>query len=171
MHFLHVGLCLHRGRYELLAPIGQGGTGVVWLALDRRERRTCAIKLLPMPEGVAGARPEIAREAARREVAVAKRLSHPNLLRVELSFEDGGWAGVVMEPCARNLADRVEDEGPLSAVEALRVMGEACAAVGAAHAEAFPSRVAGMSCAQFAYSRIDSDDPRTHRLWLPRNAG
>ena len=69
MHFLHVGLCLHRGRYELLAPIGQGGTGVVWRALDRRERRTCAIKLLPMPEGVAGARPEIAREAARREVA------------------------------------------------------------------------------------------------------
>jgi hypothetical protein len=32
-------------------------------------------------------------------------------------------------------------------------------APGAAHAEAFPSRVDGMSCAQFAYRRIDSVDP------------
>jgi hypothetical protein len=64
----------------------------------------------------------------------------------------------------------------LSLVTILLVGGGSLAALalvrlGAAHAEAFPSRVAGISCAQFAYSRIESDDPRTHRLWLPRNAG
>jgi hypothetical protein len=134
MHLLHVGLRLQRGRYELLAPIGQGGTGSVWRALDHREGRSCAIKLLPVPEGVPGARPELGRAAVAREEEVASRLDHPGSCRVHGTFEDGGWACVVMELCARSLADRIEDEGPLSDEEALRVCDAVAEVLSAAHA-------------------------------------
>ncbi len=119
------GTRLHRGRFELLAVLGRGGSGVVWRALDRREARECALKLMPAGEGGSA--------AAEREAEVAARVAHPGVVRIDATFEDDGWAGIAMELCTGSVADRVEDEGPLPANEALRVVGEALAALVAAH--------------------------------------
>lgn len=65
-------------RYVLKRILGQGGMGVVWLAQDRLLRDSVALKFLP---------PQIcfdpsALEGLRRETLQARRLSHPNILRI-----------------------------------------------------------------------------------------
>jgi hypothetical protein len=65
------------GRYRVVEVIGTGGYGVVYLAFDRELNRNVALKVLrperASPEGVA---------RFRREVAVAREISSPRLVRV-----------------------------------------------------------------------------------------
>jgi serine/threonine protein kinase len=70
------------GPYRLLAPIGQGGMGQVYLALDSRLNRKVAIKLLPT---ALSSDPERARRF-KQEARAASALSHPNIVTV---FEVG----------------------------------------------------------------------------------
>ncbi|WBQ01959.1 serine/threonine-protein kinase [Kribbella sp. CA-293567] len=59
------------GRFELIDPIGSGGTGTVWRAWDRRLGRICAAKVLRQRH--AGAMLRFVREQG-------LRLDHPNVL-------------------------------------------------------------------------------------------
>jgi serine/threonine protein kinase len=59
------------GRFELIDPIGAGGTGTVWRAWDRRLERFCAAKVLRQRH--AGALLRFVREQG-------LRLDHPNIL-------------------------------------------------------------------------------------------
>ena len=66
------------GSYELIAPLGAGGMGEVWRALDPALSRHVAIKILP---------PEYARDPDRlrrfeQEARAAGMLNHPNVLAV-----------------------------------------------------------------------------------------
>lgn len=71
-------------RYQLIAPIGEGGQGSVWRAEDPLHRgATVALKLIS-PLLVPGA--EIDR--LRREARALARLSHPSLPRCHAFFED-----------------------------------------------------------------------------------
>ncbi|TCM40256.1 serine/threonine-protein kinase [Kribbella sp. VKM Ac-2568] len=65
------------GRFELIDPIGSGGTGTVWRAWDRRLERLCAAKVLRQRH--AGALLRFVREQG-------LRLDHPNVL------SPYGWA-------------------------------------------------------------------------------
>lgn len=58
------------GRFELIDPIGTGGTGTVWRAWDRRLERYCAAKVLRQRH--AGALLRFVREQGRR-------LDHPHM--------------------------------------------------------------------------------------------
>jgi eukaryotic-like serine/threonine-protein kinase len=63
------------GPYEIVAPIGKGGMGEVFRAIDGRLHRTVAIKVLPQDK-VGDA------ERTRRflqEARAASALNHPNL--------------------------------------------------------------------------------------------
>lgn len=74
------------GRYRLLEPIGSGGMGHIFRALDERLDREVAVKLLqPEADGYLGT------EATAAEARVAARLSHPNLAQV---FDVGAEQGV-----------------------------------------------------------------------------
>ena len=83
------------GRYTLLAPIGKGGAGNVYLGLQLQLERKVAIKLVrtDLP----------ARERAefeirfRREASLAGRLQHPNIVTVhDYGITDDGIQYVVM---------------------------------------------------------------------------
>src|SRR3954452_24809664 len=66
------------GRYRMVAPLGKGGMGEVWRADDLALGQPVALKFLP--ERVADAPDRSAR--FRKEVAVARKVSHPNCCRV-----------------------------------------------------------------------------------------
>jgi eukaryotic-like serine/threonine-protein kinase len=66
------------GRYEIVAPLGRGGTGEVYRARDARLGREVALKVLPRP--VASDRDR--RRRFEREARLAGAVSHPHLLTV-----------------------------------------------------------------------------------------
>ena len=75
---LTAGQTVGAGRFLLKKQLGFGGMGVVWLAHDLRLGEPVALKFLP---------PQIAHDPAaledmRRETLRARKLSHPNIIRI-----------------------------------------------------------------------------------------
>src|SRR5258708_12503756 len=70
---LSAGMML--GPYEIQSPLGAGGMGEVYRALDSRLARTVAIKVLPEH---LSKNPE-AKERLDREARAISSLSHPNI--------------------------------------------------------------------------------------------
>src|SRR5262245_60440739 len=66
------------GRYRIVAVLGKGGMGVVYRADDLTLGQPVALKFLP--PHLAGDPDRLAR--FRKEVAAARRVSHPNVCRV-----------------------------------------------------------------------------------------
>lgn len=63
--------------YELIAPLGQGGMGFVFRALDKRHKREVALKVFVAHS----AGPEYS-ERFRREAKTLVELHHPNIVRI-----------------------------------------------------------------------------------------
>jgi DNA-binding NtrC family response regulator/serine/threonine protein kinase len=71
-------------RYRLLEPLGAGGEGSVWRALDRYRDRDVALKVVETMGGGA-------RERLSQEFLVLSRLVHPNISRVlDYGILEGG---------------------------------------------------------------------------------
>jgi eukaryotic-like serine/threonine-protein kinase len=119
------------GPYEIARPLGAGGMGEVYRAIDTRLARSVAIKVLP--EGVA-AQPE---RSARfeREARAISSLTHPNICQLFDVGSDQGISYLVMEYLdGESLALRLMN-GPLPLSELLRIGSEISAALGCAHAQ------------------------------------
>jgi eukaryotic-like serine/threonine-protein kinase len=117
------------GRYELERELGAGGMAVVYLATDPRHGRRVAIKVL---------RPELARaigaERFLREIGIAARLSHPNILPLHDSGEADGFLYYVMPFVeGESLRDRLDRETQLGLEEALRIARQVGDALSHAH--------------------------------------
>jgi hypothetical protein len=80
------------GRYALQAPLGSGGMGEVWRAVDGQLDRPVAVKVLR--EHLAD--PELAGRF-RREARIAARLQHPGITVVHDVGSDDGQLFIVME--------------------------------------------------------------------------
>jgi len=80
------------GRYKLLRPLGQGGMGAVWVALDTRLNREVALKF---PLVNAEANP-VAIERFQREARLAASIDHPNFCPVHDVGDDQGYHYYVM---------------------------------------------------------------------------
>ena len=122
------------GPYEIVAPIGAGGMGEVWRAIDSRLERQVAIKVLP---------PEFASDTRRRlrfqrEAKTISQLSHPNICTLHDVGEiaDAGSGSVpylVMELLdGESLAERLE-KGPLPIDQVLTYGTQIAAALDCAH--------------------------------------
>jgi serine/threonine protein kinase len=87
-----------RGRYKIIAPVGQGGMGAVYRADDLRlEGRICAIKeVRPDPDATPEALSQ-AQEQFHREASVLARLDHPNLPKVSDMFTERRREYLVMD--------------------------------------------------------------------------
>lgn len=76
-----------RSRYQIREQIGQGGTGSIYLAEDKRlEGRLCALKEVQHNQALPSHIFEQAREQFFREASVLARLDHPNLPKVSDYF-------------------------------------------------------------------------------------
>ena len=120
------------GRYRLGEPLGSGGAGQVWRAVDLVLERPVAVKLL-RPE--AAVEPE-ARARLRAEARNASRLSHPGVAQV-YDYGDSGAPYVpflVMELVEGPSLAEVLAGGPLEAGQAMDLVAQVCAGLHAAHA-------------------------------------
>jgi TolB-like protein/Tfp pilus assembly protein PilF len=79
------------GPYEIIAPLGAGGMGVVYCARDTRLQRTAAIKLVSAVED------DTARARLLREARHASALNHPNICTIYEVGEAEGHVFVAME--------------------------------------------------------------------------
>ena len=81
------------GRYEIIAPVGAGGMGQVYRALDTHLNRTVAIKTLPP-----NYRDDVAlRQRFDREARTIAGLNHPHICVLHDTGEHDGIAYLVME--------------------------------------------------------------------------
>jgi TolB-like protein/Tfp pilus assembly protein PilF/predicted Ser/Thr protein kinase len=124
------------GPYEIVAPIGEGGMGVVYRARDPRLDRQVGIKLLP--SSLAG--DPAARERLRREAMAAAGLDHPYICKVYEIGEDGETRFLVMEYVAGRTLHARLSEGRMPLDEAVRVAGEVAEALREAHAQGIVHR-------------------------------
>ncbi len=81
------------GPYAILGPLGAGGMGEVYQALDTRLKRRIAIKVLP--SGVADDRERLDR--FEQEAQAASALNHPNILTIHDIGNEAGVAFIAME--------------------------------------------------------------------------
>src|SRR4051812_13652034 len=108
------------GPYEILAPLGAGGMGVVYLARDERLERQVAIKLLAQDaEGDASAR-----QRFRREALAAAALDHPFICKIHEVGEHNGRPFIVMEYIEGRTLDTVARNGPVPIRQVLDIAHE-----------------------------------------------
>ena len=90
--FMNVAAVLE-GRYQILKELGRGGMGIVFQAYDKQLSEQVAIKILsPMLSNNTEAL-----ERMKREVSAARRITHPNVIRIHDISEVGGLNFVSME--------------------------------------------------------------------------
>jgi hypothetical protein len=117
-------------RYEFQKPLGTGGVGTVYRALDRRTGELVAVKVLNFK---ASQNPTLHKRLA-REFQAATELEHPNIVRA-LTFEtDGEISYLVYElVTGASLATRLEQRGRLPEGEVVRVITQVAQALHYAH--------------------------------------
>jgi pimeloyl-ACP methyl ester carboxylesterase len=117
------------GPYEVIAPLGAGGTGEVYRARDTRLGRDVAVKVLPPHLSES---PE-ARARFEREARVVSGLNHPHICVLHDLGREGVTDYLVMELVeGESLAERVA-RGPLPVGDVLRIGAEIADALDRAH--------------------------------------
>src|SRR5262249_42099977 len=120
------------GRYQVLSELGRGGMGIVYQAYDKQLKEQVAIKLL---SPLLSTDPE-ALERLTREVSMARRVTHPNVIRIHDLSEVNGLHYVSMEYFGGvNLKDHLKRSGPLSLLNAYQIFSQICDGLEAAHSQ------------------------------------
>jgi len=116
-------------RYRIDKVLGFGGMGVVYRARDLRLDTDIALKRI-RPDRMSAER----RETLRREIILARRVTHPNVCRVYDLVEIGGEDFVSMEFLpGRTLKEIEDDEKTLPLGRGLALAKGICGGLAAAH--------------------------------------
>ena len=115
--------------YKILAKLGAGGMGEVYLANDTRLHRKVALKLLP-PETAADAE---ANARLLREATAAATLDHPNICAIYDIGEEHDRRFIVMSYVEGETLDRRIRTKPLALDEALSLLTQVADALAEAH--------------------------------------
>jgi serine/threonine-protein kinase len=119
-------------QYRLVALLGSGGMGEVFLAEHHMMKRPCALKRIRADK--AGDPGTLAR--FEREVRATSRLSHPNTIEIyDFGRTDDGTFFYVMEYLpGMSMADIVDKHGPMPPARVIYLLRQTCGALAEAHA-------------------------------------
>jgi serine/threonine protein kinase, bacterial len=125
------------GPYLLKRPLGRGGFGEVYEAVDTNKNRTVALKLLPVS---ISANP-VFRRRLFREASTAGRLHEPHVVPIHDFGEIEGQLYIDMRLVrGTDLRAVLTESGPLEPARAASIVGQIAAALDAAHAESIVHR-------------------------------
>lgn len=126
-NFLPAGYTL--SHYQIRCPLGEGGMGVVYTALDQRLGREVALKFLNQ-KSVQHAK---GKERFFSEARAAAVLDHPNICPIYGIEEAEGHTFIVMALARGRSLRQVLDHGPLGLSESLNIGLQAARGLEAAH--------------------------------------
>jgi len=139
---IHAPESLFAGRYELLRELGRGGMGVVHQARDTMVGDMVALKTLEITASEASV------ERFRREVRLARKITHPNVARTHDLGDAEGRHYLTMEfVSGLDLAKLIKRAGRLTPVRAASIawmIGEGLAAAhgaGVIHRDLKPANI------------------------------
>jgi serine/threonine protein kinase/class 3 adenylate cyclase len=124
-------------RYEALSQIGTGGTGMIYKVRDLETGEIVALKIL---------KPEVAsdpdvQENFKRELCLARKITHKNVCRIHDFNRSNGTAYTSMEFVeGESLLSRLYRVGSLPLNEALEIARQICAGLREAHAQGIVHR-------------------------------
>src|SRR6266849_2100764 len=124
-------------RYDVLSQIGTGGTGIVYKVRDLETGEIVALKIL---------KPEIAsdpdvQENFKRELCLARKITHKNVCRIHDFIRSNGTACTSMEYVeGESLSSRLHRVGSLPLNETLDIALQICAGLREAHAQGIVHR-------------------------------
>ncbi len=125
------------GRFQILSQIGNGGMGIVYKVRDRETGEIVALKLL---------KPEIAsdpkmREELRKEVCLARKVTHKNVCRIHEFYRSDAASCISMEFVGgETLLSRLRRTGALPTGESVEITRQICAGLREAHAHGIVHR-------------------------------
>jgi serine/threonine-protein kinase len=118
------------GRYRIEGLIGRGGMGAVYRARDTELDEVVALKVLSNELGTSAD----SIERFKREVKLARRVTHPNVARTFDIGEHAGTRFLTMEFIdGESLSDLMHAKGQLSLGRVLAIAGDICGGLSAAH--------------------------------------
>ena len=119
-------------RYLVERELGRGGMGCVYLAKDEQLGERVALKVIAASLGSGD--PAAAAERFRREVSAARKITHPNVIRIHDLVEDSGQLLLSMEYVeGMTLQAYLGRVGTLKLDEARHLLGQVCEGLNAAH--------------------------------------
>jgi tRNA A-37 threonylcarbamoyl transferase component Bud32/dipeptidyl aminopeptidase/acylaminoacyl peptidase len=116
------------GRYKILAEVGRGAEGVVYRARDLKADTVVALKLLQQDEDS-----DERLQRFRRELQMARKVTHPNVVRIYDLVELPGRFGLSMEIVDGEALDHRIARGKLGREEVVRLALDLARALAAAH--------------------------------------
>ena len=129
--FVEEATPMFAGRYQIVSLLGSGGMGTVYLAHDRELDEVVALKVLRKETTSAPG----ALEMFKREVKLARRVTHPNVARTFDIGETDGQKYLTMEYVeGTSLARMIAESGRFPIGRAVEIVGSVAAGLGAAHA-------------------------------------
>ncbi|QDU08719.1 protein kinase domain-containing protein [Gimesia aquarii] len=125
------------GDYEISGVVGVGGMGTVLKGFDKSLRRVVAIKVMAPHLADSGS----ARARFQREARAAAAITHNNVIDTYGVSEANGLPYLVM-PFARgpSLQKRIDESGPLTVLEIVRIGRQIASGLAAAHEQGLVHR-------------------------------
>ena len=136
--FAHIGATIFHegdvlgGRYQIQKLLGMGGMGAVYKAHDLEVDRVVGLKVI---------RPDLAGNPAilarfKQELVLARQITHKNIIRIYDLNEADGVKFITMEYIeGEDLRSILAGKGKLTPDEAVSIILQVCAGLGAAHGE------------------------------------
>ena len=116
--------------YAVMGELGRGGFAVVYLVEDRKTRKHLAVKVLRRELLLS----QVLVERFRREIRLASRLDHPNILPVLFSSEAADFVYYAMPRVkGKTLKEILRAAGKMPVIEAVALLRDLASALAHAH--------------------------------------
>ena len=122
------------GRYKIESVLGEGAMGVVYKAHDPIIKRTVAIKLIKVDEGISEQEKKEFYERFYREAQIAGTLNHPNIVGIYDIGEEQGIPYIAMEFVeGETLSSIIAQKGRLDLETCVKIVSQLASALDYAH--------------------------------------